>query len=50
MLWPLAGTLALIWFAHIGFDRMLGYGLKHGAGFRFTHLGRIGKDKPAGAN
>ena len=41
--------LALIWAAHIGFDRLLGYGLKYGAGFAFTHLGRIGKasaDKP----
>lgn len=38
---PLA--LALIWIAHIGFDRLLGYGLKYQAGFGFTHLGRIGK-------
>jgi len=36
-------ALALIWAAHIGFDRMLGYGLKYGAGFGFTHLGRIGR-------
>jgi len=35
--------LALIWTAHIGFDRMLGYGLKYGAGFGYTHLGRIGR-------
>lgn len=35
--------LALIWAAHIGFDHLLGYGLKYGAGFAFTHLGRIGK-------
>ena len=35
--------LALIWFAHIGFDRLLGYGLKYAAGFGFTHLGRIGR-------
>ena len=34
---------ALIWLAHIGFDRALGYGLKYEAGFSFTHLGRIGK-------
>ena len=32
----------LIWCAHIGFDRTLGYGLKSAAGFAFTHLGRIG--------
>jgi hypothetical protein len=35
-------ALALIWLAHIGIDRALGYGLKYEAGFRFTHLGRIG--------
>ena len=34
---------ALIWLAHIGFDRTLGYGLKYPAGFGFTHLGRVGK-------
>ena len=33
----------MIWLAHIGIDRALGYGLKYGAGFTFTHLGRIGK-------
>lgn len=31
--------VGLIWLAHIGFDRMLGYGLKHGSGFHHTHLG-----------
>jgi hypothetical protein len=41
---PVAGSIALVWFAHIGIDRALGYGLKYDAGFRFTHLGRIGKD------
>ncbi|SDS20058.1 DUF4260 domain-containing protein [Opitutus sp. GAS368] len=41
--------LGLIWCAHIGFDRALGYGLKSPAGFRFTHLGKIGRDKPAQA-
>ncbi|MBS0472960.1 MAG: DUF4260 domain-containing protein [Proteobacteria bacterium] len=40
---PLASLVALIWLAHVGFDRALGYGLKHGAGFGFTHLGRIGR-------
>jgi hypothetical protein len=38
---------ALIWFAHIGMDRMLGYGLKHTSGFRDTHLGRIGRGATA---
>lgn len=36
-------ALALIWVAHIGFDRMLGYGLKLPTDFRDTHLGRIGR-------
>jgi hypothetical protein len=31
---------ALIWFNHIGVDRLLGYGLKYPAGFGFTHLSR----------
>ncbi|MBI1817621.1 MAG: DUF4260 domain-containing protein [Deltaproteobacteria bacterium] len=33
----------LIWLAHIGFDRMLGYGLKYPSDFHDTHLGRIGR-------
>lgn len=37
----LAGA-ALCWLAHIGMDRMLGYGLKYGTGFGHTHLGLIG--------
>jgi hypothetical protein len=36
-LWP----LALIWFAHVGFDRALGYGLKYASGSSDTHLGHI---------
>jgi hypothetical protein len=35
-------SLAIIWTAHIGLDRMLGYGLKLPTGFQDTHLGRIG--------
>jgi hypothetical protein len=42
MPWPMAGSIALIWLAHIGIDRALGYGLKSAAGFGLTHLGRIG--------
>ena len=38
--WAAAG---LIWAAHIGFDRALGYGLKYAQGFGYTHLGRIGR-------
>ncbi|HKU06787.1 MAG TPA: DUF4260 domain-containing protein [Bradyrhizobium sp.] len=40
---PLTLSLAMIWLAHIGIDRALGYGLKYHTGFAFTHLGRIGK-------
>jgi len=38
-------TVALIWANHIGVDRLLGYGLKYGEGFGWTHLGRLGKAK-----
>ena len=41
---PLTLSLAMIWLAHIGIDRALGYGLKYGSGFAFTHIGKIGKD------
>jgi hypothetical protein len=44
---PLTLSLAMIWLAHIGFDRALGYGLKYQTGFGFTHLGRIGRIKDA---
>jgi Domain of unknown function (DUF4260) len=40
---PLLLSIAIIWLAHIGVDRALGYGLKYSEGFGFTHLGRIGK-------
>jgi len=33
--------LSIIWTAHIGFDRMLGYGLKYPAAFKSTHLGKV---------
>ena len=35
----LATALGLIWLAHIGLDRMLGYGLKYDDDFQHTHLG-----------
>ena len=41
---PLILSIAMIWLAHIGIDRALGYGLKYSSGFTFTHLGRIGRD------
>jgi hypothetical protein len=33
--------LALIWLAHIGFDRLLGYGLKYETAFKDTHFQRL---------
>jgi hypothetical protein len=33
--------LALIWLAHIGADRLLGYGLKYPTAFKDTHLQRV---------
>ncbi|WP_413439044.1 DUF4260 domain-containing protein [Sulfuriferula sp. GW1] len=38
-------ALALIWFVHIGIDRLLGYGLKYADGFKLTHLGIIGREE-----
>jgi hypothetical protein len=35
---PTLLSLALIWIAHIGFDRALGYGLKYPTAFKDTHL------------
>ncbi len=46
---PLLISVAMIWLAHIGIDRALGYGLKYSAGFGFTHLGRIGKQASSSA-
>jgi hypothetical protein len=46
----LGGQLALIWTAHISFDRCLGYGLKFPESFRYTHIQRsaaIGQTAPA---
>ncbi len=37
----LAIQLALIWLAHVGADRLLGYGLKYETGFKDTHLQRV---------
>jgi hypothetical protein len=35
----------VILFGHSSMDRMMRYGLKYFTGFRFTHLGKIGKEK-----
>ena len=40
---PILLSLSLIWVAHIGFDRMLGYGLKYATAFGHTHLGMVGR-------
>ena len=37
----LAVQLALIWLAHIGADRALGYGLKYPTHFKDSHLQRV---------
>ncbi|WP_091139042.1 DUF4260 domain-containing protein [Microvirga guangxiensis] len=42
---PLFLGLAAIWAAHIGFDRVVGYGLKYETAFSDTHLGRIGRNR-----
>lgn len=42
---PLLMQLGLIWAAHIGMDRALGYGLKYPGLSGQTHLGPMGKAK-----
>jgi hypothetical protein len=37
----LATALGLIWLAHIGMDRLLGFGLKYATVFKDTHLNRV---------
>ena len=38
---PALLPLATIWICHIGFDRMLGFGLKYRTQFKDTHLQRL---------
>lgn len=38
-------SFSLIWLAHIGFDRMLGYGLKYPDNFHHTLYGWIGRGR-----
>ncbi|MEZ4810318.1 MAG: DUF4260 domain-containing protein [Allomuricauda sp.] len=40
---PLCQLIGIILFSHSALDRALGYGLKYDKGFRYTHLGEIGK-------
>ena len=39
---PLVLALGLVWLAHIGADRLMGYGLKYDDHFQHTHLGQPG--------
>ncbi|MBZ0284582.1 MAG: DUF4260 domain-containing protein [Anaerolineae bacterium] len=38
---PVLLQIAFIWFAHIGMDRTVGYGLKYATNFKDTHLQRV---------
>jgi hypothetical protein len=38
---PLLLSLGFVWFAHIGMDRAVGYGLKYRDAFAHTHLGML---------
>jgi hypothetical protein len=40
VLW-LSVQTSYAWLAHVGFDRMLGYGLKYETAFKDTHLQRV---------
>ena len=39
--WAILEAIGLIWLAHVGIDRALGFGLKYATSFGDTHLGRI---------
>ena len=38
---PLLSSLALVWLAHVGLDRLVGFGLKYPTKFQDTHLQRV---------
>ena len=40
---PIIQLIGIIMFSHSSLDRVLGYGLKYDKGFKYTHLGEIGK-------
>ena len=40
---PFVEMIGLVLFGHSSMDRMFGYGLKSERGFKYTHLGVIGK-------
>ena len=39
--WTTGLSLALIWAAHIGMDRLFGYGFKYPSDFKDTHIARV---------
>ncbi len=39
--WMTVVHIALIWLAHIGMDRMMGYGLKYATEFKDTHMQHV---------
>jgi Domain of unknown function (DUF4260) len=39
----LALAFGLVWLAHIGMDRLMGFGLKYNDNFQHTHLGHLGR-------
>jgi len=39
--WTLVAWVAIIWFAHIGMDRTVGYGLKYPTTFKDTHFNHV---------
>ena len=41
----LALAIGSVWLAHVGMDRLFGYGLKYEDAFKHTHLGWIGGGK-----
>jgi hypothetical protein len=47
---PLVLALGLVWIAHIGMDRLLGYGLKYDDSFQHTHLGWFGRSRGQRSN
>jgi hypothetical protein len=38
---PRLTAISIIWFSHIAFDRLLGYGLKYPTHFKDTHLQHV---------
>jgi len=40
---PIIQLVGIIMFSHASLDRVFGYGLKYDKGFKYTHLGEIGK-------